>query len=1375
MTINFNVCHKNCKICDPSNYFKCSECTNNNYLVDSSGDDIKKCFNLSEINTLFSNYYLYNPPSGNIYKPCSVNCEKCILDSNKCLSCKNSFFFIEGGTNTECATSPNSSEYCLSTNTYILKDESCDGCSPGNNNKKICESCKTDFHFYEINGKKFCFRPEEISHYIGKNYYLDSGDNTYKQCNAKCAICIDTSTKCLECSENYYFYESTDPNDSNDCKPKEEIESMTQKYYLPNGGDKYYKCIDNNCEKCKFTENYCIECKTGYYMIENENKCADSSTIVTFGQNYYFNSADSLYKKCPKSCSKCTSSTVCTECIEPYYLVGQKCITIKDKMENQIYSHYYFSDVDGVKSILECDQSCKTCEEENISCIECNDEYLFYAFDAHGRKKCAPKNQREIDGKHYYYNENLKELRECHKSCVSCKDGKVNNNCYECKRGTTPDPDADYVFIEDPDPNKGNCVLEALFTNKLTNYYSEMIERKLRDNSIINAKIYKKCPEFCKKCDANVKTNPKICKVCNEDKGYYKHTYPSSEAPEECFTDTLVEHKYYTDTGYENSREKCILSSYETERKEMCIKCHNKLGYYSLEHSEETCENEIPIGFYLYNNQIIKKCAYECVSCSEGPKEKSANCDECRVEYPPSAENPKNCIFKCPFYYYEYFGNKYCTGEDECPPSFPYLIPEELKCVEKCPNVAYYGVCYDDCPENTFKYSEIDNICRDNNNQCVLSDFNRIKNHLIDLMKDQTSIIKKVKKYIKNFDYTNKHIDIYKHYLDEYTMYIYQNYQCINELFPEEISVDFSNCGFYLNDIIIVLIVIQREDKYPQVFYQLYTNSLDSNENPILLTNYNCPEVRVEIPADQANFAIEKYKEFYDKGIDLTNYNDNFFHDVCFQYYHNDKDVVIEQRRKEYFQDKYKVCKDGCNFVKPDFNYNRAVCTCNSRNNFLNDLNKTNNDNDNHIMDSSFYNGNDYIFENLKCFVNNFENFFIFRNMGSYAMVFVIVTQTFTIIWYVYNGINSINSFVVDLVRKNPPKRTNKNQELENNNDNNKDNNNDNEGNESISFTTKKSKKRSIKVNDNFISNIDKKTLYKENEDVLIGRTNNFRKKNTQKEIDININLEEKYKNILTNKSQVYTTKNALINDNNNNNIKYENTAYDNYFHVFTDYELNSMELYDAIIKDKRSFCYFLKLQMKLKQEFYKAFCYYEPLYPYSIKTMAYFFNLALNLVVNAMLYTERQIYEGILNKKKYITNIFLRGFFAFLIVECISFVVQCLIKNANYLKSLVYRVKKEKQLRIDAYKSIKNIKINYGLYIFIVIFCEILFWIYLSSYCYSYHGEQLDLLLGFLVTLFFIEIFCIPFAFYLTIFRFVGMKWKLTTCYKMSQAYLDN
>ena len=195
---------------------------------------------------------------------------------------------------------------------------------------------------------------------------------------------------------------------------------------------------------------------------------------------------------------------------------------------------------------------------------------------------------------------------------------------------------------------------------------------------------------------------------------------------------------------------------------------------------------------------------------------------------------------------------------------------------------------------------------------------------------------------------------------------------------------------------------------------------------------------------------------------------------------------------------------------------------------------------------------------------------------------------------------------------------------------------------------------------------------------------------------------------------------------------------------------------------------------MSEKQEFYRAFCKYETLYPISIKIIIYIFNLSLNLVFNALLYTEDQIYEGIKSKRKNIENIFLRAFYSFLIVKGVDYLVNLFVKNSNYLRSLVYRTKREKELRIDSYKSLKRIKVSNCFFFILIIGFDGLFWIYLTSYCYCYKGEQVELFLAFLATQFYMEIYCIIFGLYLAVLRFIGLKCKATTCYKMSQTFLD-
>ena len=1368
----YKKCHDVCRKCQTSQNL-CTECAPNHYFVeDFGGTDGPNCFDLYTIETNYPSYYLDIPPSGTTYRLCHESCQKCVKESTNCLSCNNGFHFFEGRGN-ECIdiNNENIQNYLFhaDSDTYMKCDKSCKGCT---NHKKFCIDCADNY--FKIDGQaNYCYLEEELYYSFEQKYFKDG--NVYKPCDDNCFTCFGSAENCTKCKEGFKLV-IDDQDFSKTCKSLNEI--LNNNYFLLKGEEYYHSC-DANCKTCQFTKTNCTSCNTPPYLIEDINKCAEANSAEVKGYYLYDNS---VFKKCNYTCKACDSIDQCTECAPPYYLIvlGEgkaKCITQQKKKEQ--YKNYYLKETsaDGTSTFKfeRCDAQCLTCEDgvDGTNCIECSEYYVFFE---DGGKKCVQKDTRAINVNgndyHYYFNEELNELRKCHISCDTCKDGKVNNNCYKCN--------SDYVFIDDN--TKGNCVLRTLFTTTLKNYYIVNVnDHKLRDETTTTVDVYKKCPEECEEC-ISYNIDPIMCKKCNMEKGYYKHNSPiDSDNDEKCYKDTLVENKYFNGEEYKPSSEKCKKSTYDNFIKDSCYECHNKLGYYSLDRERKTCENIIPLDHYLSENNIIKRCAFECSSCSEGPTETSTNCDQCKEEYPPSPSNPKNCIFKCPFYYYEYFGNKYCTGESECPSLAPYLIPEKIKCVSSCPHVHYYGVCYDTCPTRT-SINNIDNIynykkCTDTNNICTVSKFYKIREHLRELSENDDSIKKKVKKYKKYFSYTTNHVDVYQHYLNEYTMYIYQNHECVNELLSDAISLDFSNCISLYNNIVIVLFVVPRQNLYGKIYYKLY--QLDGSNNPTLLINHNdyyCSYLRLEIPATQANLDIKKYKDLYNLGVDLSKLDDRFFYDICFQYYEHNKDVVINKRINEYYQDPYKICQDYCTWNKPNFKYDRAVCECYA---YHYSLSTANLDYDNNYQPPAFYSSKNIgVLEPLECFTKNFDDLQIFKNMGSYIIAFITLIEIVSIGFYLYNGIELINSYVVDLVKRNPPKKVtimNKN-DINNENDLDKESNKNTELN---SLATKK-RKRNKKSNNNYISNQNIKiNNYHGADNVLIGRTNNLNYQKINKEKDFQANL--KYKgdaNLNTNKNiNIINTENkkddmSLI----NSSIEPKKpSSFDRYVHTFTDYELNSMELYDAIIKDKRSFCYFFMLQMKSKQEFYKTFCMYEPLYPFSIKIISYLFILSLNLVFNALLYTEDQIYEGTESMTKNITNIFLRAFYSFVIVECIYYVVNCLLKNANYLKSLVYRVKKEKQLRVEAYQSIKHIKVNFGVFFFIVIICEILFWVYLSSFCYCYHGEQIELFSGFLVTQAYIEIFCIPLALYLTIFRFIGLKCKATTCYKISQTFLDN
>ena len=1386
----YKRCHESCSNCN--SYMDCGDCSNLYYKVDPLSSTSKQCYSLSEIDEL-KEYYLDDPPYGLTFKKCNSHCYTCRLNPDNCFSCDANSFFYSDEINS-CLTTKEGNFFLVDdTKTNILMDPSCISIR-NNKNKKICSTCSSNYYKYK--DKDFCYLKEEINYKYGINTYLDTSNvyAVYDVCDQSCFICEGSATNCLKCSDNYYFIETSPPG-YNVCKKEEDIKSDGNNYFLPRGSDTYYEC-QTGCV-CTLKKDYCTSCTTGsnYNFIENENICTLNDNYFNFG--YYLN--NHIFKKCYDSCYTCNGDgpDKCISCKPPYYPFdltngNVRCITQIEKMKNSSYDGYYLQIQSGViNGFKKCDISCSTCEdgEDGKQCIKCNNGYAFYEI---GGKFCTEiRDEFFNDHQNYYFNNILNEYRKCHKSCKSCKDGDRYNNCYEC------DPNENYVFIDDP--ANGKCVLESIFQTELKNYYHEEINNhEIRGGLTTTVKVYKKCPENCDECN-KFEDNPLKCLVCNTDNGYYKRNLTiTGSIQEECYNDTIMDHYYYNADNYSASNPQCLTSTYETQIKDKCLECHNKYGYYSLEHAPETCQNTIPEDHYVSLNNLIIKCPYECASCSEGPTSTSTNCDVCKEEFPPSLSNPKNCEFRCDYYQYKFYDGKYCTGEKECPDLVPYLIKENATCVQKCDKVSYYGICLDECPSKTINNG---GTCQDSEGVCNLYQGDEIREHLVDLKKDISPLTKRIKKYYKYFSNTHSHVDIYHHYLNEYTMIIYQRNSCVKELLPDYISIDFpQDCTSYSqSQYIIVLFLVQRENKYNQFYYQLYdVNNLD---NPIN-NNAFCPNVKVEIPHNQANFDIEKYETLYRKQIYLTNHLENFFHDMCFQNYEDGKDIVIKQRRQEYYQDPYKICIDNCNFITPpDFTYRRALCTCSRVSHSLNGVNIEYIDyNINYIMGDYFYDTDIYVFEHLKCFKHNFEDGNIFKNMGSYMIIIFFLFEIIAMIIYGVLGIDSIKIFIIDFIKGNPPKKIKITMGSENESINEKNKDKDNKSNESNKNTSfnlmeenhsnKKYKKKIL--NNNFVEGERKdiknsKTMKSwEKPDLLIGRSNNlgntigkrkgveiyqrFTQKQDLNEVeeksDINSNNKNEQKIVKT--SNLFSSKIVLKNPSD------DNENFQKHKHVFTDYELNSMELYDAEIKDKRSFCYFYKLQMLEKQEFYRAFCINEPLYPISIKIINYVFNLSLNLVFNALFYTEDQIYEGVKSLGKNIGYIFLRAFYTFLVIKGIDYLINLLIKNSNYLRSLFYRRKREKQLRVDSYKSLKNIKATFCVFFVIVIVCDALFWIYITSFCYCYNGEQAELFGAFLVTQFYMEIYCVVFGLYLAVFRFIGLKCKATTCYKLSQTFLD-
>ena len=138
-THQYEECYISCSTCSNYGEDECDSCNNDNDYYEIEDGINNHCYSLEEISLIpEQKYYLFSPPSGNIYKKCHCNCFEYILSDINCLSCKISFFFIEDGIINECS-SPPTGNYFRFSDTYLLGDQSCQSyfSSPNNNKKNV--------------------------------------------------------------------------------------------------------------------------------------------------------------------------------------------------------------------------------------------------------------------------------------------------------------------------------------------------------------------------------------------------------------------------------------------------------------------------------------------------------------------------------------------------------------------------------------------------------------------------------------------------------------------------------------------------------------------------------------------------------------------------------------------------------------------------------------------------------------------------------------------------------------------------------------------------------------------------------------------------------------------------------------------------------------------------------------------------------------------------------------------------------------------------------------------------------------------------------------------------------------------------------------
>ena len=392
---------KNCDICNENYYIaddgqcsdtlmcsktekgKCKIC-NEGYILLENGACTKepKCKNADK-DTNLCNYCLEGYCLDNNNKKCISNIEynkyqNCYkFQNNGCTECIFGFTVGEDlkcSTTINCAKSDNGTCLECSKYYYLGYDKKCTNIEhciySGNNYLLPCDECEDNYYLdffdkickYSIDDK---FKNCKISSYMGyncasckKDYYINQGDS----------LCYSNKNE----TDIFYKCESSDFFG-------EKCEICENNYFL-NDGDK--KC--SKIENCKFSENIskCIECREGYCLDLNKQKCVENDYIEKEDNKFYI--ACNITNEDGNSCEICLDG----------YEVGE---------------NGYCEDA-------------KRCEEKKDGkCLKC-------------------KNDDFEDGKNYCANEVFGCISTVLQNCVRCDNILDLYSCTECEEGYEPNP-----------------------------------------------------------------------------------------------------------------------------------------------------------------------------------------------------------------------------------------------------------------------------------------------------------------------------------------------------------------------------------------------------------------------------------------------------------------------------------------------------------------------------------------------------------------------------------------------------------------------------------------------------------------------------------------------------------------------------------------------------------------------------------------------------------------------------------------------------------------------------------------------------------------------------------------------------------------------
>ena len=774
------------------------------------------------------------------------------------------------------------------------------------------------------------------------------------ECLPQCDSCTEKGTEqhhqCLGCAEGPYY-------------PEEDPDAVIGDYGKPINCPRcniscsschgpYIEFIPTtNCIKCDYDNNY--------FHYEGENRtCISNETKhnweKVFGFAIYLDKSPGENKKHLWRWRPCHPN--CAECFEKGTDEDNKCTMCKEGF------YFYCNQTEGHGIPGSCNNICPNNgfyvtekEKKRLKCCPCIDHCKECGNSTHCDKCYQP-----------FFKTNNGTL--CNESCGYCL--AEDRDLWECVNCKTKYLTPRYTW------NK-TCLNEIPFFDQIKRF-GHIIDDKC---NLLTA-----CKEGCHKCE------PLFSEKCTEcNSSYYKEDH-FGENPQpktfRCFDEptckgiTLYIHDLFLRIGG-------VPVQNLVNEGNVCINCRKRNESYRLPENKFYCSDKKIARTYIdieeYNK--LSYCYLRCSSCNDGGNGLVMNCTACRDPslYVPSYEIfnislkgeilKKFDVFNCyrkppkcgifPFYHDYDLADELelddcgeqcdiCLYNMTCPQSRPFYVYSTRECIEYCGlDEIFSQTC-------EIKYDE---------GYGILMTKPLHTDKPFDMMNNSalwTQVISS--QLLATFGFTSVTKEI-NNYIGRGQIYILQESKIIfgnnisieissvdielekiSKLFKgEDVEIktsilDISKCESVLkkkyglsNEESLVILKSDFLDIIPQeyitnkVAYQLFSTSLGS-----FLPLKDCKDSGT--PVETYNYLNSSYflgdyqyrrKSVTDDGYNVFDPNSPFYNDICTPFTNeNGNDVLLDERKLDYFTKAFNLCEKGCEFVGFNETIKRYMCKC---------------------------------------------------------------------------------------------------------------------------------------------------------------------------------------------------------------------------------------------------------------------------------------------------------------------------------------------------------------------------------------------------------------------------------------------------------------